>query len=149
MKKKLIILRFGSAMPTQKEHAIISLITGGTIEATGCSTPFGVLSIVNTTMTPAEVTLLFDKVARETDDALPTIVFDPEGPVGFSFHPEFFKHYEEANEAFELNHGTGLSYPKVITECTLSLDELLDLVKDKGLDHFTEAELTRLKELSK
>ena len=143
MKKKLIILRFGSAMPTQKGQAIIGLITGGSNEAVGCSTSFGVLSIVNTSMAPAEVTSLFNRVAVETDDALPTIVFEPDGKVGFNFHPEFFEHFAQVNQAFDEEFGT------VTYRCTLSLDELLDLVKSKGLDNFTEVELKRLKELSK
>jgi hypothetical protein len=143
MKKKLIILRFGSAMPTQKEQAIIGQVTGGTGEAVGCSTPFGVLSIVNTSMTPADVTRLFNRVAVETDDALPTIVFEPDGSVGFNFHPEFFEHFAQLSQAFDESFGTP------INSCVLSLDELLDLVKSKGLDNFTEVELTRLKELSR
>ena len=143
MKKKLIIFRFGSAMPTQKEQVIMGLITGGSSEAVGCSTPFGVLSIANTSMTPAEVTQLFNRVAAETDDALPTIVFEADGPVGFNFHPEFFEHFAQVNQSFDEAFGT------VTYRCTLSLDELLDLVKSKGLDNFTEVELKRLKELSK
>lgn len=143
MKKKLIIVRFGSAMPTQKEQALMGLITGGTGEATGCSTPFGVISIANSSMAPAEVTQLFNRVAIDTDDALPTIVFEADGPVGFSFHPDFFEHFAECNRKFDEICGT------VTTKCTLSLDDLLDLVKSKGLDNFTEVELTRLKELSK
>lgn len=143
MKKKLIIFRFGSAMPTQKEQAIMGLITGGTSEATGCSTPFGVLSIANTSMTPAEVTQLFNRVAAETDDALPTIVFEMDGPIGFNFHPEFFEHFAECNRSFDEAFGTPSN------KCVLSLDDLLDLVKSKGLDNFTEVELKRLKELSR
>lgn len=143
MKKKLIIFRFGSAMPTQKEQAIMGLITGGSNEATGCSTPFGVLSIANTHMTPAEVTSLFNRVAADTDDALPTIVFEASGPIGFNFHPEFFDHFAECNRTFD--ELVGISTNK----CTLSLDDLLDLVKSKGLDNFTEVELKRLKELSR
>jgi hypothetical protein len=143
MKKKLIIFRFGSALPTQKEQVIMGLITGGSGEAVGCSTPFGVLSIANTSMTPAEVTQLFNRVAAETDDALPTIVFEADGPVGFNFHPEFFEHFAQVNQSFDEEFG------KVAYRCTLSLDELLDLVKSKGLDNFTEVELKRLKELSR
>lgn len=143
MKKKLIIFRFGSAMPTQKENQIMSIITGGTREATGCSTPFGVVSIVNTHMTPAEVTSLFNRVADETSDALPTIVFEANGNVGFNFHPEFFDHFAECNQAFDESFGT------VTNKCVLSMDELLELVHKKGVTGLTEAELTRLKELSK
>jgi hypothetical protein len=33
-------------------------------------------------------------------------------------------------------------------QCTLSLDELLDLVKAKGVNNLTEEEMKRLKELT-
>jgi hypothetical protein len=143
MKKKVIIFRFGSAMPTQKEMVIMDEITGGTKEAVGCSTAFGVLSIVKTSMTPAEVTELFNRVAKETNDSLPTIVFEADGPVGFNFDPEFFDSYAEMNATYDELFGDS---PNV---CTLSLDELLDLVKAKGVVDLTQAELTRLQELSK
>lgn len=144
MKKKLIIFRFGSAMPTQKEFGIINQITGGTSRAVGCGTRFGVISIVESSMTPAEIVQLFDGVAKEHHDSLPTIVLDAESPAAaFNFDPEFFESFEECNREFDESFG------KPSTKCTLSLDELLDLVKAKGLERFTEEELKRLKELSK
>jgi hypothetical protein len=142
MKKKVIIFRFGSATPTQKEYAIIGIITGGSGEATGCSTPFGIISIANTDLEPAEITKLFNTCAQETGDSLPTIVFDAAGEVGFNFDQEFFTHFNKCNTDFDEMFGTSK------TDCILSLDELLDLVNSKGLDHFTSEELTRLKELS-
>ena len=98
MKKKLIIFRFGSAMPTQKEFGIINQITGGTSRATGCGTRFGVISIVETSMTPAEIMQVFDQVAKEHQDSLPTIVFEAESQAAaFNFDPEFFESFEECN----------------------------------------------------
>jgi hypothetical protein len=143
MKKKVFIFRFGTAMPTQKEHLIIDKITGGTSRATGCSTPFGVLSIVETSMKPKEITDLFDQVAKEHDDALPTIVFEDGDSVGFNFDPFFFKEFEECNQAYDEAFGTPSN------RCTLSMDELLDLVKEKGVVNLTTEELKRLKELTK
>lgn len=143
MKRKLIIFRFGSALPTQKEFAIIDQITEGTQSATGCSTPFGVISIVKTSMTPAEIVQLFDQVAKEYGDSLPTIVFEEGDSASSNFDPTFFKEFAECNREFERHVNVGQ------LQCTMSLDELLDLVKEKGLSNFTEAELTRLKELSK
>jgi hypothetical protein len=143
MKKKLIIFRFGSTMPTQKEFAIMDQVTGGTNEATGCSTPFGVVSIANSSMKPAEVVDLFNRVAEEHGDALPIIVFEESETAAFHFHPYFFENFEEINREFDEQFGTP------INRCTLSLDELLDLVRAKGLSNLTEVELTRLKELSK
>lgn len=143
MKKKVIIFRFGSAMPTQKEYAIIDQITGGTCRATGCGTPFGVISIVETSMKPAEITALFDSVASENDDALPTIAFEADSNVGFNFDPFFFENFDECNQEFDQMVGVQSN------KCTLSLDELLDLVNSKGLSGLSESELLRLKELSK
>jgi hypothetical protein len=144
MKKKLIIFRFGSGMPTQKEYSIIDQITGGTRRATGCGTRFGVISIVESIMTPAEIVQLFDQVAKEHQDSLPTIVLEAESQAAaFNFDPEFFEHFEECNREFDKSFGTPSN------KCTMSLDELLDLVHKKGVSGLTEAELTRLKELSK
>ena len=144
MKRKLIIFRFGSAMPTQKEFAIMAQITGGTSRATGCSTRFGVLSIVETNMTPTDIVQLFDRVAKESSDSLPTIVLDAESPAAaFNFDPEFFEHFEECSREFDLAFG------QATHKCTLSMDELLDLVHKKGVEGLTEAEPIRLKELSK
>jgi len=143
MKKKVIILRFGASMPTQKEFGIMDKITGGTRRATGCGTPFGVLSIAETRMSPKEIADLFDQVAKEHDDALPVIVFEADGTTGYNFDPFFFHHFEECDQEFDREFGT----PS--TQCTLSLDELLDLVKAKGMANMTTEELKRLKELSK
>ena len=142
MKKKVIILRFGSTMPTQKEFGVIDQITGGTRRATGCGTPYGVISIVETSLKPKEIVDLFDQVAKETDDALPTIVFEADSGVSFNFDPYFFHHFEECNREFDEMFGTPSNH------CTMSLDELLDLVKAKGVANLTDVELKRLKELS-
>ena len=143
MKKKVIIFRFGSAMPTQKEYSIINEITDGTRRAVGCGTPFGVISIVETSMSPSAITELFDRVAKETGDSLPTIVFEAGGPVGFNFDPDFFANFKDSNDEFDREFG------QESLTCTLSLDELLDLVNKKGLTELTKEELQRLKELSK
>ena len=143
MKKKVIILRFGASMPTQKEFGIMDKITGGTRRATGCGTPFGVISIAETSMSPKEIVDLFDQVAKEHDDALPVIAFEADGTTGYNFDPYFFQHFEECNLEFDREFGTAS------TKCVLSLDELLDLVKAKGVANLTTEELKRLKELSK
>jgi hypothetical protein len=142
MKKKLFIFRFGSALPLPKEFPLIDVITGGSKRATGCSTPFGVLSIVDTNLSPAEIVQLFEGVAEESGDALPVIVFEESEKVAFHFHSFFFEQFKECNDAFDQEFGT-------THRCTLSLDELLDLVKKKGLENLTDVELTRLKELSR
>jgi hypothetical protein len=144
MKKKVIIFRFGTCVPTQKEYGIIDQITGGTGRATGCGTPFGVISIVETSMKPAEIVQLFDKVAEDNGDCLPTIVLETSSAAtAFNFDPHFFEVFDECNQEFDREFGTSPD------KCTMSLDELLDLVNAKGLLGLSESELIRLKELSK
>lgn len=143
MKKKIVIFRFGSVQPTRKEYAIIGTITGGTRRAVGCSTPFGVISIVETELTPTQITELYIDVANESEDSLPVIVWDASGDTGVNLCPQMFEHFEQINSDFDEMFGDAR------TECTLSLDELLDLIQVKTLAKLTEAELKRLKELSK
>lgn len=143
MKKKIVIFRFGSVQPTRKEYGIIATITGGTSRAVGCATPFGVISIVETELTPTQITEIFMDVARESDDSLPVIVWDPAGDTGVHLCPQMFENFEKINSDFDEAFGD----PR--TECTLSLDELLDLIQAKSLANLTDAELKRLKELSK
>jgi len=143
MKRKLIIFRFGSDNPTQKERTIMHQITDGTQEAIGCSSKFGVISIVRTSMKPAEVVALFNKVAKEHDDVLPTIVFEEGENAAFHFDKFFFEQFEECNLEFDREFGTASK------GCTLNLEEMLDLVKRKGLSNLTTVELARLIEVSK
>lgn len=143
MKKKLIIFRFGSNHPTQKEYTIIDAITGGTQRALWCSSRFGVISIVESEFSPSEITSLFKDVAADESDSLPVIVWDPEGEAGFHLCPQMFINFEETDAEFNKRFGYTRS------KFELSLDELLDLVKAKGLDNLSTEELTRLKELSK
>ena len=143
MKKKVIILRFGSAVPLKKEFAIMTTLTEGSGECVGCSTAIGVISIVNTQFTPTQIAELFRNVAEETDDDLPVIAWYADGDACFNLTSELFENFRECNEAFDATFGNGKQ------ECTMNLDELLDLVNSKGLQQFTDAELKRLKELSK
>lgn len=143
MKKKVIILRFGSATPLKKEFGIMSTLTEGSKECVGCSTAIGVISIVNTQFTPTQITELFRSVAEETDDTLPVIAWYADGDASFDLTSDLFENFKECNEAFDAAFGN------MRQECTMNLDELLDLVNSKGLQKFTDAELKRLKELSK
>ena len=143
MKKKVIIFRFGSSLPTKKEYTMVGQITDGSHEAVWCGNQFGVISIVKTSMTPTEITELFNQLAEEFEDSLPVIVFEPGKDVGFNFDKEFFTEFETCNQTFDEAFGESLN------KCVLSLDELLTLVQSKGLSQFTTEELARLHELSK
>jgi hypothetical protein len=138
--KKVIIFRFGSSLPLQKEGQIISEITQGGGVAVGMSSQFGVVSIASTHLEPARIVELFNKVAEDTNDSLPVIVFEEGKGAEFNFDPVLFPKFKELDAEFR---------SVANLTCTLSLDELLDLVKSKGVKGLTEVELKRLKELSK
>jgi hypothetical protein len=144
MKRKLMIIRFGSPIPLEKEQPIIRKLTNdGETPAIGCSTDFGVVSLVYTSIEPKAVVELFNEVANETGDYLPSVVIDLESTTGVNLVGPWFTKVAEALHYFE----EAISSLKI--ECTLSLDELLDLVHQRGVNGLTDAELKRLKELSK
>ena len=141
MKKKLVIFRFGSNMPTQKEYAIIQTISGRSQKGVGCGTAFGVISIIKTDFTPDEIVDLYKKVADEHGDSLPVIVWDPAGDTGVHLCHLMFPAFAQANADFDHLYGD--------EPCTLNLDELLELISDRGgIESLTAEELTRLHQLS-
>ena len=142
MKKKVIVIRFGNSVPTPADFEAVRSITNGAMDAAGCGSPFGVISIFHTHLSPAEVSQIFTNAAAELGDCLPNIAFEDGGEVGYRFDPEFFEHFGPCSQAFDEKFGTAR------TQCTLSLDELLDLIKEKGIGNLTSVELKRLKELS-
>lgn len=141
--KKVFVLRFGIPAPTRGDMMAIDMI-GCRETSVGCGTPFGILSIFGTDKSPAEITQIFKDVAEECNDNLPVLVWTEGEQVGFNADPEFFDHFAPMNEEWEKEYGSG-----AIKKCTMSLDELLDIVAMKGMKSLTEEQLTRLKELSK
>ena len=141
--KRVFVLRFGVPGPTRGDHMVIDTI-GCRETSAGCGTPFGVLSIFGTDLSPSEVTAIFKQVELECNDQLPVLVWTDGDAIGVHLSPEFFEHFEPMNAEWERCHGTS-----AIKRCTLSLDELLDIVAMKGMDGLTEDQLTRLKELSR
>jgi hypothetical protein len=140
--KKLFLIRFGTPMPTPGDQMAIDRV-GCRETSVGAGSPFGILSIFGTDKSPAEVMQIFKEVAAEIGDHLPIIVWEEGNQVAFDLDPQFFEHFEPMNEEWEKSYG---AQPK---RCTMSLDELLDLVSKKGLANLSTEELTRLKELSR
>lgn len=143
MKKKVIVFRFGMPEVTIGDMEAVRRITDGLMDAAYCPSPFGIVSMFYTDLSPAEVTDIYKQAAQAVEDILPMIAFEEGAHVGYDFNPVLFEHFDLCNQAFEERFGI------VRKECVLSLDELLDLVKEKGVKGLTEEELTRLKELSK
>jgi hypothetical protein len=140
--KKVFLIRFGMPMPTAGDQRAMDLI-GARDTSVGAGSPFGVISIVGTDKSPAEIVQIYKAVAAEMQDELPIIAWLEGDQAAADMSTGFFEHFAPMNEAWESEFG------RVKNQCTMSLDELLDLVKTKGLQNFTAAELQRLKELSK
>jgi hypothetical protein len=144
MKKEIVIIRFGVHQPLRKEVTIIEELTDGRLEGSVCGSfaDMGVLSIINTEHTIDDIVKVFRRVAEETGDTLPVIAFEL-GSTAVSHHFEDMLEFKALVKQFkDLN-------PTVKRGCTLSLDELLDLVNEKGLPNLNTEELMRLKELTK
>ena len=141
MKKAVVILRFGKDEPVKSDIDVMQEITGGSMLAMGCGFGFGVASVVYTSLTPIEIKNLFDRVADANDDLMPVVVFN----------------WEDAGVAASLNSIPGLgSMLQCIDqfvedqkeEVCWSLDELLDKIKDSGIESLSQAEMSLLKSLS-
>jgi hypothetical protein len=140
--KKVFLIRFGMPMPTAGDQQAMDLI-GARDTSVGAGSPFGVISIIGTDKSPAEIVQIYKDVAAEMQDELPVIAWLEGDQAAANMSSSFFEHFAPMNEAWENE------FSRTKKECTMSLDELLDMVKTKGLQNFTAAELQRLKELSK
>jgi hypothetical protein len=80
-------------------------------------------------------------VANDTGDSLPVVVWDPAGDTGFNLQKDFFPTFAQAEADFDAMYGD--------TPCTLSLDQLLELISNRGgVNQLTTEELKRLQQLS-
>lgn len=148
MRKKVMILRFGANAPFPKEVELILELAG---KAKDCANgvPFGqvgVLSLIYTEFSPAEIAKRFQETAKENNDIFPVIVTEVGSEnVGLNLEgvdvSRLWVNFEQACAEFD-----SLNKKRV----ELSLDELLDLVTARGgADRLTAEEKERLVELSK
>jgi hypothetical protein len=150
MKKAIVIIRFGSETPLSKEFPIISAASGKDVDkAVGCAFHnTGVISIIYSDWSPEKIVQAFAQVADLTGDILPVLAFELGAPTvaidlnQVSSFAEMAKGFLESIESTQKEPA-----PKRVVE--LSLDELLDLVSQKGLSNLTADELARLKDLTK
>ncbi len=139
--KRLVIIRFGTTQPLPKEFPIIEKLSNLETAIGMSFGQMGVLSIIETQASADEVVAEFKRVAAETDDTLPVIVFElgsPSAAFDLDAIPNFSKVLADL----------GVKETQPLNSCTLSLDELLDLVASKGLDNLTQEEYSRLKKLT-
>lgn len=148
MKKKIAVFRFGSMVPTKADvMAVVEKLNLNIEEGEvlGCPMPGGMVSLIHTDKSIAEVKQAFKEAADDCDDTLPVIVLDEIGLRGVDLTSMGFENFANMNKVFDKEYGTGATSGK---DCTMSLDELLDLVNQVGVNGLNEEQLTRLKELS-
>lgn len=151
MKRTVFVIRFGSHKPLPKEFPIVEQIADGELEkAMGTSIgQIGVLSIFNTAMPVKEIERLFTQCALDTDDVLPVVVFEADSQEQCAFNLSAFPNFDEAYAEFKkANSIESEPIPATKNGITLSLDQLLDLVKEKGIAGLTTEEKTQLDRLS-
>lgn len=151
MKRTVFVIRFGSSRPLPKEFPIVEQITDGALEkAVGFPLgQIGVLSIFNTAMPAKEIERLFTQCAIDTDDVLPVVVFEANSAEHCAFNLSAFTDFDAGYAAFKKENSLE-DEPIVPAKkgITMSLDQLLDLVKQKGVSGLTPEEKALLDELS-
>ena len=151
MKRTVFVIRFGTNKPLPKEFPIVEQIVDGALEkAVGFRLgQIGVLSIFNTAMPVKEIERLFTQCAIDTDDVLPVVVFEANSAEHCAFNLSAFPNFDEAYAEFKKENSLE-DEPTTSTNSriTMSLDQLLDLVKQKGVAGLTPEEKALLDELS-
>lgn len=148
MVKTLIIMRFGAHLPFDIEKKMLMKIIDTEVEPNAVYTPIagGILSIIRTELSPAELTeqyrMIFEKNQRT---ALPVIIIDPKKD-GTAFWLDACPNVKRLMEQFNIVTEKPDSVDDNI--CHLTLDQLLDLISKKGLKKLSAIELEKLKELS-
>lgn len=150
MKRTIFVIRFGSSQPLPKEFPIIEQIADGALEkAIGMPLgQIGVLSIFNTAMPVKEIERLFTQCALDTDDVLPVVVFEAASPEHGAFNLSAFQNFDDTYDEFKKANCLEQGEPEPKNRVTLSLDQLLDLVKEKGIVGLTAEEKAQLDRLS-
>jgi hypothetical protein len=144
MKKLIVAIRLGMPNPLPKEMPLIRKILDGEM-GMGAGMPLGeigVILIFHTHWTPKEIEVGFKELAEETGDILPIIAFElGTEQVGFDLQmPAFQQMLAKLQQRIAA----------VPTVNYLTLDQLLDLVKERGgVANLSTKELSRLQELSK
>lgn len=137
---KLFIFRFGATCPLLKEKPIIETISADSGIALGLSTSCGTLSIVLTSFSPSQIVELYQRVADETSDELPVIVWPVEAGAD-----------NLQGGLFDGVEGLIAEFNEMTCQApiNLTLDELLELISVRGgVDKLSQSELARLKELT-
>jgi hypothetical protein len=150
--KTVILIRFGTPQVLPKEKQLFDQIAGeARVGIAGALGQVAIIAAFKTSLSPHKIATMYEELADSTSDRLPTLVAHPED-IGLNFKDFGFDEFMEAFQSACAQADIEESAPQSdapIQVCTLSLDDLLDLVSAKGIKNLTTEESARLQELSK
>lgn len=141
----MYILRLGRDEPIKADVEIMNILTNGELNVAGVSLPVGVLSLLKTTKTAAEIKDLFLEMEEKHDDVLPVIIWDAKDE---STQSHFGDMSKGMLEAFIEEWGDVEENNKKKVN-SLTVDEVLEKITREGMDSLSEEEMTLLKNASK
>ena len=156
--KTFLIMRFGIPHPTQEETRLVFRIAansrpeGGPFPGASPTAMSGVMSIIKSNLTAQQIADEFQKMSvgmsndtgKQQGSIYPVIVHEI-NPDNFAWSQDMAE-CNEWGECFERN----LDLVEPARDLArFTLDDMLDLIKERGgLDNLTQAEHSRLQELS-
>jgi hypothetical protein len=146
---KILVIRFGKPFPIQKEMILVQeVITDGSMDnALGAPMNGAVVSVFTTAMSAREVSKAFHDLGEVTRDEFPTVVKDlTTGETIVDLQGQ--RHAQKLMELAGFSHAID-PHNDHEKPCVMTLDQLLDKVRDHGRSSLSEAEMKRLQELSK
>lgn len=155
MKKKMVIIRFGSARTLAKEVMLMKTITDD-LSSPAIGFPLagiGIVSLVYTDSSKEEILACYRKLEEMTSDQLPVMVVELRDVALHLNHlcnlDKAMSQFEESCAEYDRGNGPGPEERPVVS-CELGLDELLELVSQRGsFAALSPNEQQRLVELSK
>ena len=150
MKKLIVTIRLGTPGLLPKELPLGRKIVGDEDPEAAVGAPLGgvgFISIFWTGMSPTEIAELYRETAAATEDTLPVVVFELNSPqVGLDL--EALDHFVEMRRLMLERFG-GAPKEEPIKKRDLTLDELLDLIKERGgVQNLSDEEQAQLQKLS-
>lgn len=152
MKRKVLVIRFGHFEVNSADAIACKKIHSEGIES-ALGIPFGkmgVISIFYTDKPISEIVKIYEEISTEFGVPMPIIAYELDNPAAGHFLnvvDNFSVLLEKAKEIWPDNMVN--FYTNQGSECTLTLDELLDKVSQVGLQNINETERKRLEQLSK
>jgi hypothetical protein len=151
MLKKIAVFRLGQSELLSADAMVITpLVLENNYPIVGTAISTGFISFVLTDKTPSQITRAYSIVSQASDDCFPVIAWELEGEeASFNFKEVDVPQIAEALAEFERDYATFLETQSKVTRHDLTLDDLLDIVNERGgVEKLTTEEKRLLDKLS-